>query len=49
MTEATLSDMIVKDFEVLERGLVLLSKEQYIPHSLGIKDTEVADALKYSN
>ncbi len=37
MTEATLRDMIAKDIEVLEQGLVLLSKEQYIPHSLGTK------------
>lgn len=37
MKEAELRDIIAADIEILEKGLVLLKKEQYIPNSLGTK------------
>jgi len=37
LKEAELRDIIAADIEILEKGLVLLKKEQYIPNSLGTK------------
>ncbi len=37
MNESELRDRIAQDIEVIERGLILLSKEQYIPNPLGTK------------
>ena len=37
MTESELRDLLAKNVAILEPGLTLLSKEQYIPHSLGTK------------
>src|SRR5450755_3128222 len=37
MTESQLRDLIAKNITVIEPGLTLLNKEQYIPNSLGTK------------
>lgn len=37
MRESELRDMIAKNIEVIEKGLVLLEKEKFIPHSIGTR------------
>jgi hypothetical protein len=37
LTESELRDLIANNIQALERGLILLNKEQYIPHTIGTR------------